>query len=954
MSEHMHIHSPYTFTEKEHPVVCLRQRFVDYGHTIAIRDEHDGTVLRYDELLSLWAAYQRYLNSSVLTPGNRIAIHCSKNLHYIPAFLAALSLDLTVVPLLSEHPHQRKLQCLKDASVVLVLGDPIPDMACPHRGFLETVQMEAIPELRSIYDHPAYCIFTSGSTGMPAGVLVPPDGLLSVIDTQAHLFEVSSSSRCLWYYEHSFDASLSDIFVPLYSGAELIIPKASSLETPEAFYTLVARYALTHADIPPSFLSLLNPHGLPACLKVLILGGEACPEEVLKQHSSRRLINVYGPTETSICSSLTMVTPDSGQAPLGLPVANMHYLLVPESDSDLYELHIQGKGVALGYLNEERPGSFYEIDGVRTYASGDLVRLHDGHLYFHGRKDRQVQIHGHRVDICEVEHALQLLYPDVPSLITVHSHPQQGTHLVAHVCTDHEIARGDMTRRMQEYLPAYACPSSVLLYQHWPTNENGKIDRLYLHQCAEQKLSEDQRSMTYVLQRAEENPTASIFDLGLNSLQTLTLLSQLQEAGYTVSLHDLYSKPLHQALQNVDREQSFFCSFESLHGEIELSEKPLPLLPKRHQALQAVFMTGCTGFLGRQLLLSLVRSGIHVHCLIRAHDRRHAETRLHALLPEEHHQLLTAYAGDCSIPDFGLTEEEQATLASSADAVLHGASDVSILQDAFAGHEKRMATVSTLIRLAKTRQLPLYTISTLALFVGGDRAPSVITEESSLSTASGLYGGYTQHKYLEERALHQAALSHEVPFAVIRPGLLISDEQNENPPSHDHVYKALYYLVSSGIYPNEALEVACDCTPVSLAADLIAEKIRSAAPQPVLHIANPKTLQLRTMVQFLRDCGYCLTGVDQSQWEHQMKHAEVPLPQLFCRTLGQKQYDSMRAFDLFLCSRSTFQAGRELSTLLGAIQRSFPTPYDCLKPYMAHLPRPSMTGAGGRSYVNIA
>ncbi|MGJ8547333.1 MAG: amino acid adenylation domain-containing protein [Sulfitobacter sp.] len=274
----------------------------------------------------------------------------------------------------------------------------------------------------------AYIVFTSGSTGTPKGVMIEHQSVSNMIHQQIDAFGVSSSSRFLQFAAPVFDAHVSEVFVTLGAGGQLVIPAREMLEHPATLKRVMAQGEITHVTFPPSFLDVARA-ALPPSLEVLITAGEAArPEELERLGGHVRLINAYGPAENSVCSTMHFVEPKDaiGGVPIGLPIMGTGLTLLDGSRRAVPigvpgEIMLHGIGLARGYLGQQEltDQSFARSNatGVRQYATGDIgVLRDDGAVLFLGRRDDQIKISGQRLELAEVEARLNEA-PDVARAI---------------------------------------------------------------------------------------------------------------------------------------------------------------------------------------------------------------------------------------------------------------------------------------------------------------------------------------------------------------------------------------------------------------------------------------------------------------------------------------------------------------------------------------------------------
>jgi len=287
----------------------------------------------------------------------------------------------------------------------------------------------------------AYVIYTSGTTGKPKGVMVEHGSVNNLVFAQRDKLEINAGSKILQFASLVFDASVWEIFSAISFGAALFIVPSNIRQDAQQLSEYLEDHGINIATIPPGLLRTI-PYKEYAGLRTIIVAGESCSADLMRKWSrGRRLINAYGPTESTVCASLHEYKENDLNTNVGKPLDNsslyvLDNSLIPVPIGVAGELHIGGAGLARGYLNNEAltaagfipnpfaTGSDREKGYTRLYKTGDLVRwLADGSLEFIGRNDGQVKIRGHRIELGEIEHALMQISGVKQSCVLVRERP---------------------------------------------------------------------------------------------------------------------------------------------------------------------------------------------------------------------------------------------------------------------------------------------------------------------------------------------------------------------------------------------------------------------------------------------------------------------------------------------------------------------------------------------------
>jgi D-alanine--poly(phosphoribitol) ligase subunit 1 len=361
---------------------------------------------------------------------------------------------------------------------------------------------------------PAYIMFTSGSTGEPKGAVIPHQGVLSLMTWGRRTVHTATGERFTNINPLHFDNSVFDIYCGLLNGAALVSIETGEITNPATWVkTTRAAAATVMFAVPTLFLvldqlGLLTPEAMPT-VRTFLFGGEGYPIGKLRDFHARfagraRLINVYGPTETScICSSIEITeqnlpAPDSEFPPLGRMHDNFSHAILDERQRPLSrggvgELWIGGPCVGLGYYaNAEETAVRFRQDPRQDqyrsiyYRSGDLVREDDtGRLWFHGRLDNQVKLRGHRIELEEIDRAVQSI-PGVRRAVAVVVTGRDGAEIAVAFMADRVIMAEEVQALCKQKLPGYMQPGRVLQLADLPHNANGKVDRLATKALLEQ------------------------------------------------------------------------------------------------------------------------------------------------------------------------------------------------------------------------------------------------------------------------------------------------------------------------------------------------------------------------------------------------------------------------------------------------------------------------------------
>ena len=470
----------------------------------------DGTELSYGELLAA-ATEQAQTLLNDLPPGP-VGILAARSREAYIGILAAVLAGRAYVPLHPKFPLSRLVSMVSVAGCAGIISEAAMLETFQHlqaelgSGWQRTETLLA-HQPASDEQHQArglsnaafaYILFTSGSTGNPKGIGITPANVSAYLDHAIEAFAVRPGDRASQMFELTFDLSVHDMFVTWLGGATLCVPPANAVMAPARF---VIDQGITHWFSVPSTAAMLAKfrmlrEGVFPSLRQSLFCGEALPTGIAAQWAkaapNSTLLNLYGPTEATIAITAHAWTPDDevprDVVPIGKVFPTQRVRIVTDgidvAPGAAGELCLAGTQVSPGYLSnpEKTAEAFVTLppNDETWYRTGDLVRADEhGVIHYLGRLDSQIQLHGHRVELGEVEGAMRMVSGG--KTCAVIPWPPGGTTFESIVaCIEGSGTPDDATAlriNATELLPDYMVPSRIVFVASMPLNSNGKIDR---------------------------------------------------------------------------------------------------------------------------------------------------------------------------------------------------------------------------------------------------------------------------------------------------------------------------------------------------------------------------------------------------------------------------------------------------------------------------------------------
>jgi non-ribosomal peptide synthetase-like protein len=464
----------------------------------------DGREITYADVDAAATSIARGLLRRGVRPGDVIGLWMPRGGDLLVAQIAIAKTGAAWLPFDADAPIERIAVCLEDAGARLLLaaphhaGDTSLDMPCPVVGAPDLVDVADTSDVNARAlgarpDMPAYMIYTSGSTGMPKGIVITGRNICHYLRSANEVYGLVASDVVFQGASVAFDLSMEEIWVPYLVGASLFVATPKIMGETDHLPEVMDAAGVTVLDTVPTLLAML-PRDV-ASLRIIILGGEACPPTVAARWSrpGREIFNSYGPTEATVVATVARVLPGE-PVTIGGPIPN-YTCYVADDALNLVgrgvegELLIGGPGVAKGYLNRApltaekfvaNPFSKSAADPV-LYRSGDAVVMEaNGEISFRGRIDDQVKIRGFRVELGEIEAKLTEIAGIAQAAVVLRK-DDDVDQLVAFIVTDKAaqvtVEARNLRMLLRERLPAYMVPSRYENVAELPRLSSGKVNR---------------------------------------------------------------------------------------------------------------------------------------------------------------------------------------------------------------------------------------------------------------------------------------------------------------------------------------------------------------------------------------------------------------------------------------------------------------------------------------------
>lgn len=549
---------------------------------------YKNDTLSYSELNEKANILSNYLIEKGIKKGDTVPVFLNRSIDLIISMLGIIKSGAVYLPISKDYPLDRVRYILENSNSKLLLTSS--DFSIDENN-VSTIFIDKFdyntnftqnPNIKISADDVLYIIYTSGSTGNPKGAKLTNQNLNNFVSNFQNYFGgIDSSDRCLASTNIGFDVSIFEFFVTLISGATLYLYEENTITDIFNYCKEIAENNITLLYIPPNILeevySILSTYNHVSINKMLI-GVEPILSETIKKYYNLNkniiIVNAYGPTETTICSTAIVLNKKILNSyhtiPIGMPLKNLKLFVLdkklkPVPIATPGELYITGDNVGKGYLNnsELTEKSFIKLpqslSSAIAYKTGDLVKWNpDGTISFISRKDNQVKINGHRIELGEIENCI-CKFPEIEKSVVLVDNKQK---LTAYFTSKKDTNISELRAFLQKKLPSYFIPNTFVKLEKFNLTSNGKIDKKALAKIKSEvsvykaPTTDFQKRLAKLFGKVLDTSNVSVndnfFEIGGDSLSAIKLCIQIQtEFNVRLSVKDILENPVLKNLSDV-------------------------------------------------------------------------------------------------------------------------------------------------------------------------------------------------------------------------------------------------------------------------------------------------------------------------------------------------------------------------------------------------------------------
>lgn len=881
----------------------------------------DKVNITYKELEQKINSTVKILKDFGVTKNVPVALFFDKSIEMIVAMFAVLKAGGCYVPILPDEDKTRIEYILKDCN---------PKCILTHKNYNEkidsNIEIINLDKLDfNISDNAdtttispediAYIIYTSGSTGNPKGTMVMHKNIACLRESinNDYILKATDNDVSISLLKYSFDASGIDIYSSLLFGGKLVLVKKEDELNPEKVIRLMEKEKVTRSFLIPKWIEHIALHDKLlnanlSSLKILGTGGEILKpyiiENLLAKYSNLKVLNLYGPTETTMfttCKQVSVYEIKNNYTSIGKPIFGARIGVI-NSDLELMPIDTKGEliiyedensiqNIAKGYLNlsEQTNKKFVEIfhpvlnKKVRAYLTGDIVKINKQlEIEFFGRDDDVVKVNGgYLVALNEVENRIQKLLGNNFEVYPI-AIPYKNTKSIILFLTKKEknISLYNTKNYINNNISFYMKPKKIIELEEFPRNSSGKINRKELKNIAIKYMEDTKNKFIYPKTKVEIDiynyvkeligtddfsiTDDFIDDLGIDSLSLTAIYTYLEK--YNINIQDIYNNSNIKDLANMIENNKTY----ELKPDLTNISNIQVLNNVSKFDLSTVLITGVTGFLGIHLLKDfLLDTNVEkIYCIIRNKINLSGKKRLQKMidyyfngdknLQDLINKKVCILNGDITKQYLGLDKKLYAEINQNVTTVINSAANVRHFVKPDQIRKDNVQSVINLIDFCGS-QKSLAHISTLS--IAGFETPfskNKIFDENSLYIHQEFnHNPYLISKFEAEKYILEATMQNNLNAIIFRLGNImprISDGIFQINSSQNVFLCALKAIIESNVIAKDFLDLKLEFSPVDECSNIILSLLNEGALQSIYHILSDKEIkisELKTLLRFL-------------------------------------------------------------------------------------------------------
>lgn len=893
--------------------------------------------LSYKELNEKANSVANYLIKHGIQKGDIIPVLMGRSIDLIIAMLAIIKCGGTYLPISIEYPTERIEYILKNSKAKTVITTSNYNLISNDDIKIELLDnfdyANSSTENPNVSISPAdtlYIIYTSGSTGTPKGVRITNQNLNNFVCSFTNYFGgINVKDKCLASTNIAFDVSIFEFFITLLNGATLYLYEENTISDIFKYCRDIIKNNITLLYIPPNILeevyNILSTYSYVPIKKILIGVepiGSATMKKYYKFNRDMKIVNAYGPTETTICATANVLEESTIKKyrviPIGKPLFNLNLFILdklfkPVPISTPGELYISGDSVGKGYLNNKdlTEKSFVKLPSELTtkiaYKTGDLAKWNkDGTISFVGRKDNQVKINGHRIELGEIESCIYQ-YPNIEKCVVSLDSSQK---IIAYFSSEKAVNITDLKAFLQRKLPAYFIPNFFVQVDKFKLTANGKVDKKSLAKIKFTSTSEYEAPKTEVQKQLAQvfetvlgisqiSINDNFFEIGGDSLSAIKLQVEAFNKGLSLSYKDIFAYPTIRLLSdNISKpKDDLSVKTEEIYDYSAIDEllsknvNPNKVAMKKDK-IKNILLTGATGYMGSHILDYLIKhTKSNVYCLVRRKNNNDPQTRLLDILRfyfgNKYDKLIFkrifAIEGDVTDPKLGLNDLYYEELGNSISCVINSAAIVKHYGNSNIFNDTNIIGTENLIVFCTKFNCKLVHLSTLSVFgnilddklntFANNSTPMTFTEKN-LYVEQDLSNIYIKTKFLAERLVLENILKNGLNAKIIRLGNItnrFSDGAFQINVSENAFLNRIHSFLQIGCIPESLMKIPIEFSPVDLCASAIVNLSMYKNPFTVFHVYNHNSISFEKLVKIFNTLHIDIKFVDDDEFSKKIQ-----------------------------------------------------------------------------------